>query len=374
MIRLGIIGCGNMTGQHLDSFETLKKQLTVSVVCDLNAERAERAMEILGAGRFCTEYRNILEDVDAVLIALPHQLHYPVGKFFLENKKHVLMEKPLCVKEEQCLELTRLAEKHNVTLMTAYPVRFWEETVKMKEYIESGIIGEVFQMTVYTDHYNPARDTRGTWMTCSGLGGGQTFSHGCHYIDILLWFLGNPVSGTHLGTNRGTPWMDREGTSHAVIKFESGAVGYHTGTWGARGTTHSYKMDIYGTNGTLSYTTEGEHKGKILLLRTKGYPEGESCVKPLWEKGASAGKRTDGEIGHFVSCIQSGAKPLTDGRTSTTGLRVIWKLYEAEMNNEVADLRGLGFENPFIEEPICKFDCDSEAATADYKCVQKGKR
>ena len=87
----------------------------------------------------------------------------------------------------------------------------------------------------------------------------------------------------------------------------------------------------------------------------------------LWEKSSSAGKRTDGELGHFVSCIQSGAKPLTDGRTSTTGLRVIWKLYEAEMNNEVADLRGLGFENPFIEEPICKFDCDSEAATADYK-------
>jgi predicted dehydrogenase len=42
MIRLGIIGCGNMTGQHLNSFEALKKQLTVSVVCDLNAERAKR--------------------------------------------------------------------------------------------------------------------------------------------------------------------------------------------------------------------------------------------------------------------------------------------------------------------------------------------
>lgn len=374
MIRLGIIGCGNMTGQHLNSFEALKKQLTVSAVCDLNAERAERAMEILGAKRFDTDYHNLLDDVDAVLIALPHQLHYPVGKFFIEHQKHVLMEKPLCIKEEQCLELTRLAEKHGVTLMTAYPVRFWEETLRMKEYMESGMIGDIFQMTIYTDHYNPARDTRGTWMTCSGLGGGQTFSHGCHYIDIMLWFLGNPISGTHLGTNYGTPWMDREGTSHAIIKFESGAIGYHTGTWGARGTTHSYKMEIYGTNGTLSYTTTGENKGKILLIQTLGYAKEESRTTVLWQKDTSAGKRTDGEIEHFVSCILSGKKPLTDGRTSTTGLRVIWKLYEAEMNNEVADLRGLGFENPFIEEPICKFDCDSEAATADYKCVQKVKR
>ena len=77
----------------------MKKQLKVSVVCDLNAERAERAMEILGAERYDTDYHNILDDIDAVLIALPHQLHYPVGKFFIEHQKHVLMEKPLCVKD-----------------------------------------------------------------------------------------------------------------------------------------------------------------------------------------------------------------------------------------------------------------------------------
>ncbi len=366
MIRLGIIGCGNMTKQHLNSFDALKDKLKVTADCDLNSERAERAMEMLGADRFYVDYHNILTDVDAVLIALPHQLHYPVGEFFIKHKKHVLMEKPLCIKEEQCLKLTKLADEHGVTLMTAYPVRFWEETLKMKEYMDSGIIGDVFQMTIYTDHYNPSRDTRGTWMTCSGLGGGQTFSHGCHYIDILLWFLGNPVKGTHMGTNRGTPWMDREGTSHAVIRFENGAVGYHTGTWGARGSTHSYKMEIYGTNGTLSYNIGGENQGKILLIRTKGYAKADCMTSVLWEKGQSDGKHTDGEISHFVSCILSGETPITNGRISTTGLRVIWKLYDAEMKNAVADLRGLGFDLPFIEEAICEFDCDSEAALDEY--------
>lgn len=373
MIRLGIIGCGNMTGQHMDSFDALKDELKVTVVCDINAQRAERAMEILGAARFDVDYHNILDDVDAVLIALPHQLHYPVGKFFIENQKHVLMEKPLCVKEEQCLKLTKLAEECGVTLMTAYPVRFWEETLKLKEYMDAGIVGDVFQMTIYTDHYNPLRDTRGTWMTCSGLGGGQTFSHGCHYIDIMLWFLGNPVKGTHMGTNRGTPWMDREGTSHAVIRFENGAVGYHTGTWGARGTTHAFKMEIYGTDGTLSYTTSGENRGKILLIKTNGYAKEDCLTSVLWEKSHSTGKHTDGEISHFISCILNGETPITNGRTSTTGLRVIWKLYDAEMKNEVADLRGLGFDLPFIEEAICKFDCDSAAATDDYKPFKTGK-
>ena len=148
---------------------------------------------------------------------------------------------------------------------------------------------------------------------------------------------------------------------------ENGAVGYHTGTWGARGTTHPYKIEIYGTDGTLSYSASGENKGKILLIKTNGYSPDKSGTTVLWEKDFSSGKRTDGEIEHFVSCILSGATPITNGRTSTTGLRVIWKLYDAEMKNEVADLRGLGFNLPFIEEPICEFDCDSEAAFAEYK-------
>ena len=42
-------------------------------------------------------------------------------------------------------------------------------------------------------------------------------------------------------------------------------------------------------------------------------------------------------------------------------------MYDAEKHGTVADLRGLGFNLPFIEEPICDFDCDSETALADYK-------
>jgi predicted dehydrogenase len=365
-IRLGIIGCGNMCGQHLSAFVALKDKMKISVTCDLSSERAERTKEILNADEFSTDYTKILDKVDAVLIALPHKLHYPVGKFFVENGKHVLMEKPLCNNEKDCLELTRLAEENNVKLMTAYPVRFWPEIIKLKEYVDSGLIGDVFQMTVSTDHYNPARDTRGTWMNCDGLGGGQFFSHGCHYIDILLWFLGEPVTGTHLGTNYGTPWMDREGTSHAVMKFKSGALGYHTGTWGARGTSNWTKFDIYGTKGTLSFCTIGENANKIMLLCNMRHPTEPSFTKVLWEK-SSAGKNTEGEITHFIDCIINDKTPITNGRASLSGLRCIWKMYEAEQQGITADLTGLGLNEPFIDKPICTFDSSSPKALEGYE-------
>lgn len=366
-LRLGIIGCGNMFGQHTGSFDYLKDRMRISAVCDLSKERAEHAREILGADAAYTDYRLMAGAVDAVLIATPHRLHYPVGRFFLENGKHVLMEKPLCAKEQECLSLMALAKEKKLILMTAYPVRFWQEIRELKAQMESGLIGDVFQMTVYTDHWNPARDTRGTWMSCAGLGGGQFFSHGCHYVDILLWFLGKPVSGYHMGTNTGTPWMDREGTSHAVIRFANGALGYHTGTWGARGTSDLFKVELFGTKGTLSYSTTGPYPGKIVLYRNLiGELPPEERTRILWEKSDGNGKHTEGELEHFISCILEHKKPDTDAQSSLQGLRVIWKLYESERENRMADLRGLGLDDPCSTEPMCTFDCDDPVWTEGY--------
>jgi len=72
-------------------------------------------------------------------------------------------------------------------------------------------------------------------MNAATLGGRRLFGHGCHYVDLLLWFLGCPVRGTHMGTHHGMPWMEREGTSNVVLEFEGGALGYHLGP-GAPGT------------------------------------------------------------------------------------------------------------------------------------------
>lgn len=56
----------------------------------------------------------------------------------------------------------------------------------------------------------------------------------------------------------------------------------------------------------------------------------------------SASKYLQGELAHFLECIKTGATPLTDAVGSLQGLRVIWRMEEAEAENRFADLRGLG--------------------------------
>ena len=117
--------------------------------------------------------------------------------------------------------------------------------LKLKELLDQKYFGEAFHIAIFTEQLT--EPPLGHWIrSAQQLGGGQFFSHGCHYIDLLLWFLGRPVKGIHIGTRLGTPWMEKEGTSDAVIVFESGAIGHHFGTWGARATRHGYSIHVQG--------------------------------------------------------------------------------------------------------------------------------
>lgn len=341
-IRLGMVGCGRMMKRHAMVIQMVDN-VEITAVCDVVQERAEDVATVLNNPHVTTDYRTMVDYVDAVLVALPHDLHYECGLFFARQKKHVLMEKPLCNTEAECLRLIEVCEEEGVVLMCAYPVRFWPGVNKLKELVDSGEYGKVMQMSVWTEQFTRYDELH--WINTARVGGGQLFSHGCHYIDILLWFLGNPVKGMHFGTRVGTPWLLGEGTSAATIVFENGAIGYHGATWGARGSRLGYDFQIQTEKGLLEYD---HHAGEVrvydkLSAHEPGeHEEGKENFRLVWQRDKELTKETQYEIRHFADCIINGTRPLTDGRSTLQGLRVIWKLYEAEKNNVVADLRGLG--------------------------------
>lgn len=351
-LRLGIVGCGHMTQAHARGYEELRDDIVVAAVADTIPERAQAVAAATGAPLAVTNYKEMIDAVDAVLIVLPHDLHYEAGRTFLEAGIHVLMEKPMCNDEAQCIELIRLSERVGKVLMTAYPVRFWPLIIRMKELLDSRAYGDVFQLSVWTEQYTFYEE--GHWgRSADRLGGGQFFSHGCHYVDLMLWFLGRPVKGMHMGSNRGTPWMEREGTSNMVMEFENGAMGYHFGTWGARGTRLGYSIHAHCTDGMLEFNLDEQklfaHTG-LDAHRSPGEDPGQRTEVLM--SSEDQGKLTQHEIRHFLDCIRAGSKPLTDGPSSLQGLRVIWRMYEAERSNSIADLRGLGLDEDWEVVPL----------------------
>ena len=348
-LKLGLVGCGRMMSSHVKGVKCVEN-VEIVAVCDIIAQNAEDVREALGGTpKVFTNYRHMVDMIDAVMIALPHDLHFECGMFFATHNKHILMEKPLCNTERECEILIDECEKRGLKLMCAYPVRFWPGMVKLKSLVDSGEYGEIIQMSIWTEQltghnvkYDDECDRQ--WLATGRLGGGQLFSHGCHYVDLMLWFLGNPLVGSHMGTRNGTPWMLMEGTSALVMKFENGTVGYHGATWGARGTRLAYDFQIQTEKGMLEY----DHTSGELRLyngcgeHTPGGSSERQSYTILWKRDGGKSKETQHEIRHFTECVLEDKTPLTDGKTAIQSLRVIWKLYNAEQNNMLADLRGLG--------------------------------
>jgi len=341
-VRIGIVGCGGMAKSHASRFSMIFDQVEVSAVCDILVDRAQNVAQYLPKPPFVTaDYREMYDQVDAVLLVLPHHLHYQATLDFLRAGKHVLVEKPMANSEQECREMIQCAKDCDRVLMVAYCMRFHPIVLKMKELLDNKTYGDLFQLSIWTEQltkYPPDH-----WASSAKtLGGGQLFSHGCHYIDLMLWMLGKPVRGTHFGTNFGTPWMEREGTSNVTIEFEGGVMGYHMGTWGARGTRLRYSFHAHCTEGMLEAAIS---QGKLILhskhaVHDPGKPNAPQNEQVLLE--APNAKHTEIEMAHFVECIRTGRKPLTDPVASLEGLQVIWKLYEAEEQHRLADLRGMG--------------------------------
>ena len=340
--RIGIIGCGGMAKSHASRFSDVLDRIEITAVVDIEREKARTVSDLLGSNPIIeTDYRRIYDKIDAALIVVPHHLHHPVSMDCLRAGKHVLVEKPMALNEAECVEMIEEAERQDRVLMVAYCMRFHPLVVKMKELLDTKAYGDVFQLSIWTEQLTK-RD-EGHWSrSAKTLGGGQFFSHGCHYVDLLLWMLGKPIRGNHYGTNRCTPWMEREGTSNVTIEFEDGILGYHFGTWGARGSRLKYSFHAHCEKGMLEIDLR---QGQLIAhTRAEEHDSGKLVARQQEEvlMDVEHAKHTEVEMAHFIDCIDKGERPLTDGPGSLEGLQVIWKLYEAEEKNEVADLKGLG--------------------------------
>ena len=94
-IKLAMVGCGGMGGTHMRRFQTLRERVELTAAVDVVREKAEAVTDPFPGATVATDFHEVLDDVDAVLLALPHHLHFSVAQACLEAGKHVLLEKPM---------------------------------------------------------------------------------------------------------------------------------------------------------------------------------------------------------------------------------------------------------------------------------------
>jgi len=165
LINIGIIGCGHWGPNHIRIFSS-HPGAKVAMCSDLSDERLQAIKNLYPAVVLTKDYHEILKnnDIGAICIATPTSTHFALTKEALEHGKHVLCEKPLALKPEECLELGQLAEKRKKALMVGHVFVFNPGIVALRDYIQKGELGAIYYAHADRMNLGPFRyDVNALW-------------------------------------------------------------------------------------------------------------------------------------------------------------------------------------------------------------------
>ena len=221
-IGIGVIGAGNFARAIL--LPALKRtEAKLAVVADINGVAAAHAARKFGAGKAVSDHRQILDDpaIRAAFVVVGHHLHSRFVCEALNAGKHVFVEKPLAISEAQLGEVIETYGKtaKKTMVMVGYNRRFSPHTAKIKELLAGRTEPLTMTMTVNAGFIPPEH-----WTQDPERGGGRIIGEGCHFIDLLSYLAGSPVTTVSAAMIGGNGPV-RDDKISILLGFADGSVG-----------------------------------------------------------------------------------------------------------------------------------------------------
>ena len=252
VVRVGIIGIGNMGSAHFKSIHGGEVEgMKLTAVADIKPERLawaeEQAPEVT---RFDDAIKMMDSGlVDAIIVATPHYFHPVYVTEALKRDIHALSEKPSGVYTKAVREVNELAARSKAT----YAIMFNQRTNciyrKMKEIIDSGSMGEIRRTNwLITDWYrSQSYYDSGAWRaTWSGEGGGVIMNQCPHNLDLWQWICGMPVRVRAFCKEGHFHDIEVEDDVTAYVEYANGATGVFITSTGDCPGTNRFEVSLDG--------------------------------------------------------------------------------------------------------------------------------
>ncbi len=333
-MRFALLGAGMVAEYHKAAIEAASD--LGARLCAIGHYDPDKFHEI--SARFgvpCFREEDLLADptVDALILCTPSGQHAEQTLRAAAAGKHVLVEKPMALTLEDADRMISACVSAGVTLGVVLQRRTEPLFNRVQEAITSGALGHlslgVLTMPYFRSQaYYDQAAWRGTW---SLDGGGVLMNQGIHLIDLLVWWMGSPVSVEALGGTLHRR-VEVEDTIGAVLRFEGGAIATVTATTTAEpGFPH--RLEVYGSRGCVQI--EGE-----TAVRWSTADSSQVSPEPLPDGGpAHAGSAGDprgiATTGHsavvrdFVQAVREGRAAMVDGLEGRRSLSAVLQIYRA---------------------------------------------
>lgn len=255
-VRWGILSTANIAaGSFLPALaEAGGEALAVG---SRSSEKAEAFAKEHGINRAYGSYEAVLEapDIDAVYIPLPNTMHLEWIERAARAKKHVFCEKPLAMTADEARRAVAATQEAGVMLVEAFVYRFHRQSRRIREWLDSGSIGDVY----HTDacfHVGFPKDPSNIRLRPE-VGGGALMDLGCYTLNWTLFVMGtlpSAVSATSYFTASG---VDR--STVATLRFNGERTANVSSGFGIHG---GQGAKVYGSLGTLEVTRPFHPRGE----------------------------------------------------------------------------------------------------------------
>ncbi|KZE43703.1 Gfo/Idh/MocA family protein [Rossellomorea marisflavi] len=266
-LKMGIIGAGGIAqGRHIPAYKKLSDIVTITAVSDLNPATAAGVAKEHSIPHVFSNYHDMFDIVDAVTICTPNKFHAEISIAALNAGVHVFCEKPMAMTTAECEAMIDASRKSGKLLGIAYHYRFMKDSIAAKRFITENEIGEPIVARARAIRRRKVPGW-GVFTNRELQGGGSLIDYGCHFLDLSLWLLGNPVPVEVTGTaynklsrmpGQVNQWgdFDRENfevDDHvtAYIKFDNGASMLFETSWSANVKSDEETMSISGEIGGI---------------------------------------------------------------------------------------------------------------------------
>lgn len=298
-LRVGVIGVGYLGKFHAEKYAHMQDVELVGAV-DVVAERAERVGKRLGTESF-TDYRDLIDQVDAVSVVVPTPLHFPISRDFLEHGVDVLIEKPIAQTLEEAEVLIEVAASRGLVIQVGHLERFNPAVVALTNVIDRPLFIESHRLSVFKE--------RGTEVDV-------VLDLMIHDIDIILSLVKSQLQHIHAA---GVPVISsRVDIANARLTFENGCVANVTASRISLKNMRKIRIFQKDTYVSVDYSNRD-----ITIIRKDGQGidlpiPGMSMERSIFEKADAL----EAEIGSFVDAVRTRQAPLVSGHDGRNALGV----------------------------------------------------
>ncbi len=270
-LRVGLIGCGGISGNHLAGYRLVDEAELVAC-CDVVPEKAEDFAARAGIEATYTDYEDLLarDDLDMVDICAIDEVHAEIAVAALQSGRHALIEKPFAMSVEEGEAIIAAARESGCKAMCAQSLRWQPKWRAIKRLVDDGRIGEPVYVRFSgpstpfwtPDQIDAYRDRPAEWLL---------IHNGMHAFDLMTWLLESLPVRVHARSHPGQDWLPVHEYVTCVTRFASGAIAHTEQNRIMQPPRYPLGNEIYivGTTGTIDKTDRLTHSGD--LFNEDGY-------------------------------------------------------------------------------------------------------